>query len=1020
MNKVTFLYLVLLQFIILGAAANAQLVEGFETGMPSSAPSALTSYTLSSGSWSMYKCSQSGTKHAGNYGCALASSSTDASYIITPTLNTVGTITYWAKSGSSSIITVYISINGGAWTTAGNSSTTSSYSSNTITLNETSNSVRVKFQNGQGTSMYLDDVTITQVTAPYIRISATSLPSFGMLIAGNNSSSSSYSIDGANLSGSIVVSAPNGFQVSTDNTGFYSSLSLAPVSGVVASTTIYARFSPIAATGVTAGAITNKSTGATAVEVNVDGKAISAEPAKQSSIAVSEVTGNSVKLTLSGGDGANRIIVAKAGTAVTWTPSDGADGTGINSSFAAATDQGNGNKIIYSGSAAVVTVSGLTVNSLYYFASYEYNGDISSSENYLLASPGTASLTTLTVPGLTVSPVSIGFGNVLKDSPSKVKSFTVSGLYLNPAAGNINITAVGDFEVSASNTGEFGKSVDVAYSGSALSSATLYARFRPSVVADNITGTLIVTGGGAPADTIQVYGSGKDFSNFITRGIFVAPDGNDVTATGTYDDPFYSLHKAVAKAVPGDTIWMHGGTYYYNSTVMLTTAATADKPISIIAYPDEKPVMNWSNWKPTTEAVRGSARGIKVDKSAKYWTLKKLEICYAPDNGVKCEGAHTTFDQCIFHHNGDGGLQIGLGKDTLSANPDPENFAAYTRVINCDAYRNADPATDYENADGFSCKLYAGYNNYFYGCRAWENCDDGWDCYQTNYQINIENCWAFHNGDPSDWGFTSFNGDGNGFKLGGNGAPCPITIKNCVAFNCIYGAVCCFNDNNNGSAITLLNCTGWDGGKIFKLQSQAHVLKNCVGFDPKSGAKFVTDFSGSVISTNNSWDLPSVTANYDDFVSTSETDALAPREADGSLPRNGFAKLKPGSDLIDKGIDVGTTYFGSAPDLGAYEFDPTGVAEVKNLKPSSLVLGQNYPNPFNPSTVIKYQVPSTGNVVLKVYDMLGKEVATLVNSVKTAGEYECRFNAASLSSGLYIYTLKAGNTMQTKKMMLLK
>jgi hypothetical protein len=868
--------------------------------------------------------------------------------------------------------------------------------------------------------MYLDDVTITQVTSPYIRISATSLPSFGMLIAGNNSASASYSVDGANLTGDIVISAPTGFQVSTDNTNFTSTVSLSPVGGLVSGTTIYARFSPLTASGVTAGVISNKSTGAATVEVNVDGKAIGQEPAKQSSIAVSEVTGNSVKLTLSGGDGANKLIVVRAGSAVSWTPSDGADGTGINTSYAAATDQGNGNKIVYSWRSSVVTVSGLTVNSLYYFASYEYNGDASSSENYLTANPGTASTTTLTVPGLSVSPVSIAFGNVLKDSLSRVKSFTISGLYLSPAAGTLTVTAVGDFDVSSSNTNGFGKSVDVSYSGSALASTTLYARFHPSVVADNITGALVVTGGGAPADTITVYGSGKDISNFITRGIFVSPDGNDATAAGTYDDPFYSLHKAVAKAVPGDTIWMHGGTYEYSSTVFLTTAATADKPITITAYPDEKPILDWSTWKPTTEAIRGSARGIKVEKTAKYWTLKKLEICYAPDNGVKCEGAHTTFDQCIFHHNGDGGLQIGLGKDTLSANPDPENFAAYNRVINCDAYMNADPATEYENADGFSCKLYAGYDNYFYGCRAYHNCDDGWDCYQTNYQITIENCWSFHNGDPSLWGFTSFNGDGNGFKLGGNGAPCPITINHCVAFNCIYGAVCCFNDNNNGSAVTVLNCTGWDGGKIFKFQSQPHVLKNCVGFDPKSGAKFVTDFSSTVVSVNNSWDLTGITANYDDFISTSEDDALAPRQADGSLPINGFARLKPGSDLIDKGIDIGYPYFGSAPDLGAYEFDPTGIAQTKSLKPETVSLGQNYPNPFNPSTVIKYQVPATGNVVLKVYDMLGKEVATLVNGVKTAGVYECRFNGAQLASGLYIYTLKAGNTFQTKKMMLLK
>ena len=114
-------------------------------------------------------------------------------------------------------------------------------------------------------------------------------------------------------------------------------------------------------------------------------------------------------------------------------------------------------------------------------------------------------------------------------------------------------------------------------------------------------------------------------------------------------------------------------------------------------------------------------------------------------------------------------------------------MAAYNYVLNCDAYRNADPATGYENADGFSCKLYAGEGNHYYGCRAWENCDDGWDCYQTDYEIVIENCWTWHNGDPSLWGFSSFNGDGNGFKLGGASTYCPITPRNSVALNCQWG-----------------------------------------------------------------------------------------------------------------------------------------------------------------------------------------------------------------------------------------
>ncbi|MFA6025666.1 MAG: T9SS type A sorting domain-containing protein, partial [Ignavibacteriaceae bacterium] len=77
-------------------------------------------------------------------------------------------------------------------------------------------------------------------------------------------------------------------------------------------------------------------------------------------------------------------------------------------------------------------------------------------------------------------------------------------------------------------------------------------------------------------------------------------------------------------------------------------------------------------------------------------------------------------------------------------------------------------------------------------------------------------------------------------------------------------------------------------------------------------------------------------------------------------------------------------------------------------------------NPFNPSTVISWQLAVGSNVTLKVYDVLGKEVATLVNNELQAGTYSVNFNASNLSSGIYFYALRAGNYAQTKKMILLR
>ena len=98
----------------------------------------------------------------------------------------------------------------------------------------------------------------------------------------------------------------------------------------------------------------------------------------------------------------------------------------------------------------------------------------------------------------------------------------------------------------------------------------------------------------------------------------------------------------------------------------------------------------------------------------------------------------------------------------------------------------------------------------------------------------------------------------------------------------------------------------------------------------------------------------------------------------------------------------------------------TNVPPVNNTTPSSYALMQNYPNPFNPSTKIQFALPTSGNVTLTVYDMLGREVASLVNGMKDAGMHTVPFNARNLSSGLYFYTLRSGSFVETKKMMLMK
>ncbi len=105
--------------------------------------------------------------------------------------------------------------------------------------------------------------------------------------------------------------------------------------------------------------------------------------------------------------------------------------------------------------------------------------------------------------------------------------------------------------------------------------------------------------------------------------------------------------------------------------------------------------------------------------------------------------------------------------------------------------------------------------------------------------------------------------------------------------------------------------------------------------------------------------------------------------------------------------------------------DVNGIMMMKTfvlnfLAPSEFRLEQNFPNPFNPATTIQYQLPSTSNVSLKIYDVLGNEVVTLVNEKQDAGYKEIKFNANRYASGMYIYRLTADKYVSTKKMLLLK
>ncbi len=405
---------------------------------------------------------------------------------------------------------------------------------------------------------------------------------------------------------------------------------------------------------------------------------------------------------------------------------------------------------------------------------------------------------------------------------------------------------------------------------------------------------------------------------------FVSPTGND-SNPGTEAAPFYSLSKAVALAQPGNVIYMRGGTYPYTSTITIDRSGTPTNWIRLFAYPGERPVLNFSN-----QPYGSANRGILITTNAWYWHIKGLEICYAGDNGMKIEGSHIRVEQCEFHHNGDSGLQIGFSHTFV--NPGAM-LAAFIEVINCDSYMNYDPDNRGSDADGFAAKMHCGQGIVFMGCRAWKNSDDGWDLFETDASVVISNCWTWHNGDASLYNVVggSFQGNGNGFKLGGNGTGGSSKgthyVYRCVAFNNNFPGRTRhgFDQNSHKGGIVMYNCLAWNNlyNYFFEDAPEAGapmIFKNNVSFGATANATGVTEFPTGTIQQNNSWNLP-VTANAADYYDLTEAAAEAPRGPDGSLPRV-FARLVAGSDLIDRGVDVGLPFVGAAPDLGPYEYMP--------------------------------------------------------------------------------------------------
>jgi hypothetical protein len=391
---------------------------------------------------------------------------------------------------------------------------------------------------------------------------------------------------------------------------------------------------------------------------------------------------------------------------------------------------------------------------------------------------------------------------------------------------------------------------------------------------------------------------------------YVAPDGAD-TNPGSMAQPFGTVERAEKAASPGDTVYIRGGMYRFSGTqatvgVSFTKSGQSGKPIHYFAFEGEVPIFDLFELKPQ-QRVTG------LDVRCNWIHIRGLEVrgvrqlIVGDSWGVRIRGDNNVIERMHVHDNEAPGIFITSGASNL--------------ILNCDSHHNYDPLEDGGNADGFGCHSSGG-NNVLRGCRAWENSDDGFDFINAAGTCIAEQSWSFRNGwiPDTDMGI----GNGAGFKSGGfgnppntpaTGAPRHVIRQNLAFANRSIG----FYANYHPGGIDFFNNTAIDNPANFDMRTagdtSSHKLRNNIAATP---GRTIVNFNGGT-DTNNSWTLP-VEVTDADFVSIDQAQALMPRQADGSLPSMTFMRLVDGSDLIDKGEDVGLMYTGSAPDLGAYEW----------------------------------------------------------------------------------------------------
>jgi len=929
-------------------------------------------------------------------------------------------------------------------------------------------------------------ITFAAASVPLVIISETSLSDFGNTENGSTSGEESFTVSGDNLSASVTVTAPTGFEVSTTSgSDFGDSVSLTQTAGDLDGepVTIYVRFAPVAAEGSTTADVTvSSSTDEFDSElINVSGNSLDTQPSTQASAAaMNNATASSLDISWTRGDGDNVLVLINSGSAVDSDPSDATSYT-ANAAFSSGTEIGTGNYVVYDGTGTSVTVTGLSSSTTYHVAVYEYNEGTGASQNYNATSAATASGTTITRDPLILSEnFDYEDGTLLTtngwtahsgtgtNSESVVTGNLHYSLYPNSGVGNqASLVSTGEdinrsFDAVSNNTIYYSALINVTSAQSSgdyfmvlmKSTSSFFGRLYAKSSND---GFVLGVGKGSTAATydateltlgktylvVMAYTFNTETSDDDDVKLWINPDlsGIEPTPTVTHSTSdtdasyieYIALRQGNASNAPAlyidgirvTTDW-ETLTQPYSSTVDGTAGyRMLSSPISGFTVSDIS----------DNTAIQGISGGDFETDTANFYYFGSTGLWATPTDVNTAFGDGYGFIVKFFNNTEAGSSELPITLDVTGSEPSEDVVVSLNKTISVSNEESTVYYTLLGNpfASNLDLSSLSVNNSGSISANAiiWDNSTSDYATVST--ETGVLAPWQ------GFWAFVLFEDDATQVTIPTSGKTSSDTSATYFRkqaatpieglFTLTHGEVTSqpfkvflHDDAKMGFDI-------YDVSKLTPLSESYAVI----------GGRQVSNSSLKAIESlpmdlNEVVELaiePQIVGNSGEFtinwkqfsqfpvaftieLHDSQTGETYDLRNDGMLTFSIEAPLKVANKSHDLILSGGSDRF-------KVVITPiTTSVELGNALPTSVELSQNFPNPFNPSTTIQYAVPAQSTVRLAVYDMLGREVAVLVNGTKAAGNYEFAFDASSLSSGMYIYRLEAAGTVMTRKMTLIK